>query len=428
MAAMLGGCFGSERKPPAELGRVAPPVLGWHLPKTVLDATLTYVPVKCIDTPAGPQIDVKMTADVVARSVPDPDLGPDFKNGMVQVDTGDLASFWTDASVAYTVFPDSGGLLKTISSHPVNQTSTIVGNFLTGVVKIATIAAVPGPVPPGNGKCGTAFDTLAEIAKIKKRIPGEAKEKAEDDAQRIVSLRDSITVTVKATIDTADSPPNRLGVVKAFMPDLDDAVRAGWKTLKGSADPHHKVFLVLDFAAGNLLAPQACPPGQTTCGWQPTTLPKGSLFRQAAYVPVSFRLGKFDAQGKLEVSDGMEQVVDMPIAPTKTISFGQYGIARTLPLKIGAFRDTSWAIEFSQAGEITSSTYGNKATGVGVSSMFSSAATAASDVNAIPGKAASALDTETLRLQADNAKLKAQTDNAELRGKLEAQKAATPDE
>jgi hypothetical protein len=427
-AAFLAGCGAGNKRPPAALGQTVPPVLGWRLPKTVLDVTVTYVPVNCIDTAAGPLIKVKATAEAVARAVPDPDLGSDFPNGLVRVDTGDLASFWTDASVGYTLHPDSGGLLKTLSSHPVNQTGTIIGNFLTGATKLATAALVPAPLTTGLAKCGHAFTKLKEIAKIKARIPGEAKQKAEDDAQRIVTLREAITVVVKRTIDTAVTPPDEAGIVSRLSPDLDEAVARGWKTLKGTADPRHIVYVILDFEHGNLLQPLSCGGGAATCPRTHSELDRAGLFRQAAYVPVLFRLAEIDREGQPVRENGRLKFASNALAPVKIISFGQYGIPRTLPLKVGAFRDTNWSLEFSQAGEITSTVFGNKATGVGVSSAFSGAATAISELDAIPGKAAAALDTDTLRLQAENARLKAETDNYDLKAKKELQDAAEPDE
>jgi hypothetical protein len=428
-AALLTGCGVLGKRSPAELGQTAPPVLGWRLPKTVLDVTVTYIPVGCTDnTAAGPVIEVKATAEAVARSVPDPDLGPDFPNGLVRVDTGDLASFWTDASMGYTVYPDTGGLLKTLSSHPVNQTGAIIGNLLTGATKLATAALVPAPLGVGLGRCGAAFSKLKEIADIKARIPGEAKQKAEDDAQRLATLRDSITVVVKKTIDTTDNPPDEAGMVAGFSPALDDAVSHGWKTLKGNADPHHVVYLILDFEHGNLLAPLDCGSGAKNCRRAQSKMDRTGLFRQAAYVPVLFRLAEIGADGQPVRENGRLKFVSDPLAPAKIVSFGQYGIPRTLPLKVGAFRDTSWALEFSQGGEITSTAFGSKATGVGISSAFSGAAAAVGELDAIPGKAAAALDTETLRLQAENARLKAETDNRDLKAKKELQDAAKPDE
>lgn len=427
-AILLSACGAGSRTPPAALGQIAPPILGWRLPKTLLDVTVTYVPTKCSDTPNGPVIDVKVTAEAVPRTVPDADLGDGFENGLVRIDTADLASFWVDAAVGYTVHPDSGGLLKTLSSHPVNQTGAIIGNFVTGAVKIASLAAVPGPVAAGLGMCGGAFSKLKQIETIKARIPGEPKQKAEDDAQRIVSLRESITVTVKATVDTLTTPPDEAGMLKGFSPDLDDAVARGWKTLKGNADPRHVVYLFLDFNHGNLLPPLTCEPGQPPCSRKPSRLGSGALFRQAAYVPVVFRLAKIGSDGQPQRSNGRLDFAQDPIGPEKIVSFGQYGIPRTLPLKVGAFRDTNWALEFSQAGEITSSTFGSKATGVGVSSAFSGAAAATAELDALPGKAAAALGTETLRLQTANARLKAETDNYDLKTKKALQDADKPDE
>lgn len=427
-AALLSAC-GGHREAPAELGRVAPPMLGWRLPKTVLDVTVRFVPTSCIDDATkGPVIDVKVSAEAIARAVPDPDLGGGFPNGLVQIDTGDLASFWTDASVSYAVHPDSGGLLKSLSSHPVNQAGTIVGNFVSGAVKIATAAAVPGPVAVGAAKCGDAFKTLKEIEAIRTRMPGEPKQKAEDDAQRLVSLREAITITVKRTIDTLTTPPDEAGLLTGLSPDLDDMVGHKWKSLKGSADPRHVVYLLLDFEHANMLAPLNCGDGRTTCARTPSHLPAGALFRQAAYVPVVFRLASIGNDGRPVREGGRLVLAADPVGTEKVVPFGQYGTPRTLPLKVGAFRDTNWVLEFSQTGEITSSAYGSKASGVGLSAAFSGAASAAAEIDALAGKAAAALDTETLRLQTANARLKAETDNHDLQAKRALQTAGDPDE
>lgn len=428
---LLAGCTSTaDKKPPAELGLIKPPVLGWRLPKTVLDVTVNWVPTDCqtvdvTDLATGAVqkrtlVDVKVTAEAVARAIPDPDLGKDYPQGLVQIDTSELKSFWTDAAVNYTVFPDSGGLLKTIGSHPVNQTGTIVGNFLTGAVKIS--AMVAGAGNPVVQKCGTVRTTLDEIKKIRARMPGEAKAKAEDDAQRLVSLKDSITISVTKTIDTAQDKPDLVGKVATFEPKSEDIEKKGWK-LVGEAEPRHLVYLFLDFDNGNLLYP--CPQGAAKCVRTPASMQKSALFRQAAYVPVLFKTAVAKTDGTVEKNSDGSIKFNKPLSPAKVVAFGQYGVPQTLPLKVGAFRDTNWQLEFSQAGEITSATYANKASGVGLSSAFSGAAGAASDLNGLEAKAAAALDTETLRLQTENAKLKAQTDNYDLKAKLELQTAAT---
>jgi hypothetical protein len=55
---------------------VSAPQLGWRLPKTVLDTTVTWTPTGCVIKANHPVVAVDVAVTVAARGVPDLDLGP----------------------------------------------------------------------------------------------------------------------------------------------------------------------------------------------------------------------------------------------------------------------------------------------------------------------------------------------------------------
>jgi hypothetical protein len=408
LAACSSGIAHKER--PATVPQSVAPVLGWRLPKTLLDVTVTYVPTGCSSVNGVGKVDVDATVAVVGRAVADPDLGGEFPGGLVKIVPGDLTSFWVDTNVGYKVYPDRGGLLQSLSSHPVNQVGTIAGNILTGVVKIAgAVMGVPPAAahdPTAPAGCGKIVSTLREIAAIKARIPQRTGEQATDDGLRIQNLKDSISVVMKRTFDTAADQPNANGEVGSILPDLEKVRKAGWYSGAPRQEEEHRVKIALDFSKATLLS--ACAKQTPVCDHSKQALPKNALFRQAAYVPVVARRGTEE------------------IGERKVIAFGQYGEPRTLPLKAKAFRDIAWQVDFADTGEVTAATFANKAAGVGASSIFAGAATAAGGIQALAAKAPGVVDSDTLRMQAENAALKAEVENIEYKAKLEVLKAATP--
>lgn len=412
----LTACISNgANKPPETIAQSQAPVLGWRLPKTLLDVTVSYTPTDCkLDAQGKPAVSLDIDAAYVGRAVPDMDIGRE--NGLVRITPGDSTRFWVDRNITYKVYPDRGGLLQSLSSHPVSQVGSIVGNFLTGAIKLA--GAVIGVAPPaplvtsGVLKCGLIHQRLQEIKAIQARIPTEQGKKAEDDALRIRNLKDAMTVTVKRTIDTAVDRPRPDGFLVSIFPPLEKAYSAGWYAGDGAAqDPLHEVRIRLDFNNGALLA--RCEGPTTACQYKHQLLPENALFRQAAYIPVV---------AEQAIGAGAYKVLGQP----KVLAFGQYGVPRTVPLSVGAFRDTSWQIDFADTGEITGAVFADKAVGVGVSSLFSGGAAAASSLQQLGVKADSQLDSETLRLQAENTAMDAEIKNKQLKAQLELLNAATP--
>lgn len=430
----LSGCLTGREPDNTPLGSQAvAPVIGWRLPKTVLDTTVTYEPTDCIDgkDSAGadqPTLKANIKVDVVARGVADEALGAAFPDSMIVVQQGDLKSFWIDSNLTYKVYPGKAGILQSLSSHSTGQTGTIIGNFLTGGLKIAAaVAGVPaaGPAPPVvPNKCGRVKTVLADIAKLRALLPTQDGKTAEGTALRIQNLKDSITVTAKRTFDPgrAKDIVTPEGQLPPILPDRDDVIKAGWFSKDAPAldtlDVNRRVVVQLDFKTAALLRP--CPAAadkSVPAVCPPQDLEAASLFRQPAYIKVLAYKGDPATKDEVDPQKRTYKVLGTP----QVIAFGQYGKGRTLPIKAKAFSDINWLMEFSELGEITTSTYARKATGVGISSTFAGAAGAASSLQQYQVKSESVLDSDILRLQAENSALQAQVTNRELKAKLELQ-------
>ena len=404
-----------------------PPQLGWRLPKTVLDTTVTWTPTECEDKANGPELQVAIAVSLVARGVPDSDLGAAYPDSLVTVSNGDLKSFWTDSNLTYKLYAGRGGLLQSLSSHSTSETGAIVGNFLTGITKIAAAAAAAPAgqeIPPNV--CGTITKTLHDIGDLRTKIKTDDAKTALDDAARVQSLKDSMTVTWKKTIDPGTDPDTLQagGLVKMIRPDQGEVEKAGWygvgASAVGSIHQDQQVKIWLDLEKGSL-----CPDCKTAASpdtadkkhlLEKKPLPAGALFRQAAYIPVSAEQGPWDKprdHGKA-------------LGDTQIIAFGQFGAGASLPIKAKTFQDINWEVDFSDLGEVTQTTFASKATGLGVSNLFSGAATAASAVQSTLATAAAAPSSDTVKLQVENAALKAQIDNKTLKAQLEALGTKTP--
>lgn len=451
-----------------------PPSFGWRLPKTVLDVTATYVATDCQmvkgygpDGKPGPDVpNVVFTAkvDIVARAVADENLGPQFKNGLVTIDRETKGSFWVDKSISYGIYPGKGGILQSLSSHPAGQGGTIISNILSGIVKIASAGIIAGPkAPPQKNpeQCGTKLQqAVARIKALQATLPMASVKDRESIAATIQALKDSITITVKKTIDAGrDEDGNLVPVASAsdqpaarpewrvgfLAPKDTQYVKAGWyeagSAASGSAHPDQYISIYLDFDGAALLDPRVCttsdpakpvapvaadkpldpnaapqPAGGAAAPIRicaPPPMASNAQFRQAAYVRVYAKKGAIATlqwPTNTLVATGDDQ----------TVAFGQFGVGRGIPLTTGAFKDVSWAIEFSELGEITKSSFAKKATGASITGAFASGAGSLETAAGLPGKAASQLDTDTLRLQAENALLKAQIDNKTYKQQLEA--------
>ncbi len=418
---MLGGCTTDGTTTADLTTAVPPPELGWRLPKTVLDTTVTWTPTKCSMDKGHPVVTADVTVALAARGVPDPDLGPadKYPNGLVTVASGNLQSFWIDSNLTYKLYAGRGGLLQSLSSHSTGETGPIVGNFLTGITKIVA-AAVPAPAgksPLTGDVCGAANGVLDQIAALRTKIKTANAKDAADLATQVQSLKDSITVTVKKTIDPGSTTdPVQGGVLKTLVPDTAAVIKAGWygegaATISNPPDSL-QVKIRFDFAKG-VLCP-ACKDAIASGAIARTTLPDSTLFRQAAYIPVSAEQGPWSAIPGTNFGHGSA------IGDTQIIAFGQFGKAASLPVKVKSFQDINWEVDFSDLGEVTTTTYASKATGTAVSTLFSGATTSASAVQSSLATAATAPSSETAKLTVENTALKAQIDNKTYKTQLEA--------
>lgn len=416
----LAGCTSHMEAslPPAKLPKATAPVLAWRLPKTVLDVTVTYIPVKC----EGDKLTVDATVDIAGRAIPDPNLGPNFAHGLVTVDMGDQSNFWVDKSLTYKVY--TGGLLQSISSHPTSQAGTIAGNFITGAVKIAAavMGVAPAPFDPSKHakqkpvtQCSGVGARLDLLETLRKRIPTEDSKKAADDTAHVVAIKASMTVVAKKTFDPGVDPIGAQGMVGTIKPDVDDVKKAGWYFDSDPAlttTPAEQIVSVyLAFDQGQLLA--TCGTPAIACTHANTSLPRGTLYRQAAYIPVSAQIGVGTPTAK-------------PLGKPAVFAFGQFGEARMLPLSAKAFQDISWEVDFADTGEVTTTVFSSKATGVAISSMFAGAAGAAATTQQYVSTANAAPDPETAALTKKNAAMQAKVDNAKLKAEVDAIDAGLP--
>ena len=383
----------------------------------------------------------------MARGVPDDHLGDAFPQGFVQIQKGEAGTaFWVDKNVTYQIFPGRGGLLQSLSSHPVGQGGTIINNVLSGIAKIASaaIGAAPGGAAIPVDSCGPVQKTLSAITTQQAAMASLPAKSRADAATALQALKDSITITMKTTVDPGvakdgsikgfnrlvdpqtgktllkqdNTTPTDDWLIATLYPSSADYAKAGWYVVgaassKSDPDTHRDqhINLFLDMRHATLLDPTVCDESADKCVEQP--LPSGSLFRQAAYIRVYAKKGELP--GKAANSDSMT-----PTGDEQTFAFGQFGAGRAVPITTGIFKDVSWEVDFTDLGEITKAMVARKATGTNITSVLSGAASAAESINQLPAKADSALDSDTLRLQAENAALKARIDNQTYRQQLEA--------
>lgn len=176
----------------------------WMLPKTVLDVTVAYTLVKCDENPLeGAQLTVKIAPlTIVQSSVPDTTVG------LKSIDPALLKSFWQDTTILVTTAP-STHILLSLSSNPVNQVATIVGNVITGVTKLAAagLGVAPAAAPVGSpppqktvSKCGKAKDDLDSLKGL------QAAQKQLQDALKRTQI-ELATAAQDVVSDPTKNPP-----------------------------------------------------------------------------------------------------------------------------------------------------------------------------------------------------------------------------
>jgi hypothetical protein len=421
------------------------------LPKTVIDATITYTFQGCSNN----NLKVKINPTLVARAV------PDMLVGQLQLDASTLMSFWQDKNISVQTFSGSH-ILNSIGSSPTSQVAQIGGNILGGISKIVAVGlgvsvaeAKDGAPPLLPINCATDDKSALAIANRIKSLKEDTILKAQDElakgvdevtqkkdnaeiqaAQAIIAtLQDALTITIKLTIDPGVSPINvdpdndssaflvstaqstvqNDGLVATICPSASQLVKGKWFTkedVDGLVPPKDstksfcdvlsvlQVNVYLDFPNGHGTMYDNSHKGV----YAQTTVDTGDQYRDVAYIPLVVWRQKrpatpfkqsFDADGS---PMGPTQLVAPQILP-----FGQFGVSQALPFKAKLFGSLIWQVTFLENGEITAATYTSKSSGVNATALFGSITSTTNSIATELRNAASATNqAAVLQGQADS--------------------------
>lgn len=472
-AGLLVGCASNQRASTAEADESKPAYVSWNLPKTVLAVTVVMEPTGCKMAGNGnPELEVETTVTMVPKAVPDLAFASDYKNGLIEYSADDFESnFWRDKNIQLKTYPGSH-LLQEIASKPTSQVAPIVGNLLTGSVKVASTVFL-GPVTADfnrKDQCKRILEQIAaiEVLKSELRTGKDSKgrelnltvKQREARVADILGKTEALSITMKKDIDplhsikadavghmvkankdksavstsekcaaTEEAKIGQENMIAVVYPTYNQLKKANWfeddyrrevtgQPAKGDANPDIKgdpamlpdsisVRVYLDFACAS---PNR---GELTSvryflglsDKDPKKyVPKGALYREVSYIPVLFYSGNL--------------VLNQRLPGSGRVPFAQFGQPTGLPFRAGIFEALEWSLSFNEFGESSSSAFGSKATGVGITGMFAGAATAGAQSFTDYRNAQSAVDTETLRLQAENQALQAKINNIDYKKKL----------
>ncbi|AXK79681.1 hypothetical protein DW352_03595 [Pseudolabrys taiwanensis] len=380
------------------------------LPRTLVNVTAVYTLTDCNDA-TGWSISPAVT--ISNTSAPDINLGPDFPDGVISIRPEDYKSFWRDNN--FTVKTSSAThILSYLGAQPTNQVGPILGTLVGTAAKFAAIGlGVPAvaAVPVNDLKCGPAKAVIAQVKTLQDKLvdPKVTPEDIKNVPPQIASLQSALTITVQSQFDPGRRPvqidvKTGLAPLGSLRPTLTQLEQSKWfataaiakQAFKSSRDLRIDVFLNLReaFPADALKAALQCS-DERKCMLDRVEAPKGTLFREVAYIPV-------EAYHRSEAAK--------PVLK-KTLPFGQFGAPRSLPQTAGLFEQMTWSLTFLDTGEITDSQFTSKATGLAASTLFSNVANTANSIASESRNAAVAMDPDTTRLQNENAALKAQIDN-----------------
>lgn len=414
----------------------------WMLPKTLIDVTVTYAFQSCKFTGGQTILTLKVTSTTAPRAAADTYLG------LKSIDVESLKSFWQDKNIIVKTSATSH-ILNSISSSPVNQAGAIAGNLISVATKVFAISLGVNPafVPPGGilpqSNCGPA-QAMAEAADPLKKKLVELRTKLADpdlnDAARseiikqIANLTAAISLVVPdanydlvitKTIDPGFTPvekpnpdtgylserealakPSRVdhdGLVAILMPTKEQLGKTKWYSDIQKLDEKEKtllrIYVYLDFG-------HATPRiGCRSCTYPQTWVGRGNQFREVRYIPILVYQGP---QSEKVLINNQPQPVP----------FGQFGIARGLPLSAGLFENLSWSVGFNDFGEMTDANFTSKSIGAQLTSFLSTAASGVNSIVTEQRNAATASSPETLRLTAENNALQAQINNINLNKQL----------
>lgn len=448
----------------------------WMLPKTVLDATVAYTLIGCDESSSGAQLMLKIAPlAIVPSSVPDTTVG------LKSLDPASLKSFWQDTTILVTTAPSSHILLS-LSSNPVNQVATIVGNVITGVTKLtaASLGVAPAAALLAPSKCGTAKNDLdnlkqlqvaqkqtqdalrrtqTELANAMLNVASDPTKKPpvdpKDDEAKVTALtkdianlqsnatalqtsisalQASLTITIQRTIDPGVTPLDLVDdpavwVARKPFPIGPDGLIARFSpflSMKKLKDANW--FDNADVAAGEensrlhvniyLDFPKAYP----------RVLRCRACSVYATRVPANYQFRQVafipvtayqgENKDRSAPKDGIER--SLIASPVKAFPFAQFGRAQALPLNAKLFESLKWAVTFADSGQITSANFESKSIGVQITNLFMGASSGAASVTTEVRNAGNAPSAETQRLSNDNTALQAQINNITYNQQLQA--------
>jgi hypothetical protein len=414
----------------------------WRLPKTVIEATVTFKLKRCTAPRNGrPQLEVEQSVALVTHGVPDSDIfGPGGPDSLVRVPISALSSFWQDRSL--TVHHATDGTLSQLGATSEDQTAAIVGNILTSAVKVASVAlGVPAGGPAASKSAGCSPEPArirAEMDRINAivRNPRTGQQASAAYNLRLVDLQrrlDRTVIVVHRLIDPGVSPigcdldatgcndaPNPTinaeGLIATILPSQSELVAAGWLTgdagTQMAAIDDLKISLFLDFSRASPSIIAYCP--MPPCTHHRTVIDRTTHFRDVAYIPLLAVRGSDPTAAarsfQLTMNGGR---------PGTAIPFAQFGMPRSLPISVGIFQRVQWVFNFNEFGEHTDVAFGSAARGVRASQLLQSGAGAASSIAGEQRAADALLPEGTRDLQREITELKAQVDAAALRDQVD---------
>jgi hypothetical protein len=309
----------------------------------------------------------------------------------------------------------SSHIPQSLSAAPVGQVGQIIGNVVTGLGKIASIAIGAGASASLNNCGPTATKYLTQIGKWKDAVDklkdelasGVSSDVIKKDTDTIQALQTLIadtqtqhlTITIKQTIDlgvTATTPisgdsnnqqtPKQTpvakiskGLIARFMPSAKKLAAAGWLPT-GSTElpakwlPLFAVNIYLDFANGY-------PIVEAGDSYEQTKFDRAKYqYREAAYIPVLTWRGERQPGVVTYGSDGTEEAGPAELSAPQTMAFAQFGSGQNLPYDAGYFGNLNWQVDFLEHGEITTAVFVSKSTIANFTSTFAGVAGTASTV------------------------------------------------
>jgi hypothetical protein len=383
----------------------------WMLPRTVVDATISYTFVSCTeDGNNGATLQLKIVPTLVARAVADTWVGPRGPN------LKDLQGFWQDRNISIETFSGSH-ILNSIGSQPVGEAGQIVGNIVGGIAKLVGVGLglAESAAPPVKSKCGAANDLALKLDRAQQAIKalyselasnlddGTRKKKLEElqSLQASVSvLQADLTLTIKGTIDPGFSPldinsgavlkqltneaPRPIansGLIASFNLSSEQLKKSRWYDMVENVSDDERSLLAvnvyLDFP--NAYVPIAAQNG----AYQQTRVSPDDQYRDPAYIPVLiWRGNKPAAEAARQPAIDEGSLGPVQLSPSQVMAFAQFGESQRLPLTTSAFGNLSWAVTFLENGEIIKASFSSKATGVAATNLFGNIASSTSSIAA----------------------------------------------